>query len=218
MKNRTAYLNNRNLIASAMVCVSLVFIRYLWTTNLYYIFLLWNLFLAFLPLLISEILIRKAVLKFVAFLLMGIWLIFLPNAFYVVTDLIHLRYSTFPLFDGVMISLFAVLCLFIGFRSMMNIKLFSKTSFSYLNKWMPEKGVLFLSAFGIFIGRFLRYNSWDVITNPYSLFKDCLNFLISPIDYYEVWLFTAIFGLVLTGLYYIFQKITGLYDAFTASR
>jgi uncharacterized membrane protein len=65
--------------------------------------------------------------------------------------------------------------------------------------------VIFLTGFGVYLGRFLRYNSWEVLSNPKYLFIDILNIAIKPFSNQEAWLFTILFGLFLWVGYWAFE-------------
>ncbi|WP_432416500.1 DUF1361 domain-containing protein [Flavivirga aquatica] len=65
--------------------------------------------------------------------------------------------------------------------------------------------IILLTAFGIYLGRFLRYNSWEVIQNPSNLFNDILSIIIHPNKHYEAWLFTILFGISLNIGFWVFN-------------
>ena len=65
--------------------------------------------------------------------------------------------------------------------------------------------VIFLTGFGVYLGRFLRYNSWEILSNPKYLFIDILNIAIKPFSNQEAWLFTILFGLFLWVGYWAFE-------------
>ncbi|MDR5591006.1 DUF1361 domain-containing protein [Christiangramia sp. SM2212] len=197
-----------NVLSAAIFGCLLVVLRFLITMELHYIFLIWNLFLAMVPLGLSKLLCRQKFRLSLNLLLLGSWVLFLPNSFYVITDLIHLKNSNFLFYDAGLISFFAILCVSLGFLSMMEVKSFLHENAPKLNHWIMNIMLLFLCAFGIFLGRFLRYNSWNIVNDPISLFKDCFNFIRHPVEHAQVWFFTFGFGLLLVGLYHIFLKIT----------
>ena len=197
-----------NMLNASIFACFLVGLRFWITFELYYFFLIWNLFLALVPLVLAYILNRQKAHISISILLIGLWILFLPNSFYVITDLIHLKNSNFLLYDTVLITYFAVVCGQAGFLSMKEVTTYFRNKVPGLDPWILNIFLLFLSAFGIFLGRFLRYNSWNILNNPVSLFRDCFRFVRYPMDHAQVWLFTFGFGLLLTGLYHIFLKIT----------
>lgn len=141
-------------------------------------FLNWNLALAWIPLILAlwleRILYVKPWSSWQPLLVTFLWLGFLPNSFYILTDLIHLIEAprTDVVFDALMISSFAINGLLLGYSSLLLVH-------SELRKRLDTRacllligGVLFLSSFAIYIGRVLRWNTWDLIINPASLLVD----------------------------------------------
>ena len=137
-----------------------------------YIFLAWNLFLAFIPYWVSNYLKSQTVLRLKHIPLAGLWLLFLPNSPYILTDLFHfLERPGIPLwFDLVLISSYALVGFAVFYRSILDMgpvfrKYIPAIYFRYV---MP---LLFgLVAFGLYLGRYLRFNSWDII-HPFHLAK-----------------------------------------------
>lgn len=196
---------NRMLIYA----ISLLLLRIIITGEFYFIFLIWNLFLAAVPLWVSRISEKySSNNKYGAVLLFFVWLLFLPNTFYVITDLIHLKNSSsvYLMLDVLLIFSFAVLCCNLGFYSLNQINNIFRINFPKLNLNFFNYFVLILCSFGIYLGRFLRYNSWNIISNPKNLFFDCLNYFIYPVENIEVWIFTFGFGLFLISIKSLFEK------------
>ena len=201
------YLNrHKTLLLAGSCCCFLVLFRFVISLEYYYFFLIWNLFLAGIPFLLSEFISKTE--NFMATGILGmLWLLFLPNSFYGGTDLIHLQNSNRPYFDVFIIGSFAVLCCWLGFKSIQHMEQKFEILIPKIISWLIKIGVLFLCSFGIYLGRFLRYNSWNLLSDPYNLLEDCFSFLRFPVRHLEVWLFTIVFGLVLTGLYYIYLHL-----------
>lgn len=133
-----------------------------------FVYILWNIILAFIPFLISSILLYYSdihKLNQTLFVLGGIvWLIFLPNAPYIVTDLIHLgEVRSVPiLYDSVLLFTSAWVGLLLGLHS---IEQFEKILLSKYSKKITNFIILMIilfTSFGIYLGRFLRFNSWDI--------------------------------------------------------
>lgn len=150
-------------------CLLSLVVRNLAEGNTVYNFLLWNLFLAFLPLLIAWIIyfflgkLNKVVIIIASFL----WLLFYPNAPYMISDLIHVNNTNaMVLYDTLIIFSFSMLALFYGFYSLKIIH------FSY--RQITSKKIahvviivsILLSSAGFYLGRILRLNSWDLFTHP----------------------------------------------------
>lgn len=167
------------LLLSSAFCVLLSIFRIQWSSGFGYIFLVWNLFLAWIPFFISSSLInasRQGFPLFVPLLLLPAWLLFFPNAPYILTDLFHLRHkSQIPVwFDLILILSFAWNGLMIGFLSLLDIQQFIREKFSTTVGWMFVIMALIASSYGVYLGRFERWNSWDVLANPVYLLKDIL--------------------------------------------
>ncbi len=171
-----------SLLLASCFSVGLVLARIVVTGQLFFTFLVWNLFLAWLPFLFAEMAYhwrqRRLGLWGAGFL----WLIFLPNALYIVTDLMHLRpFSGVPIwYDAIMIFSFALTGLLLGFLSLQRMHNLVMDRFGLWPGWLFAAGTLALSSFGIYVGRFLRWNSWDVFTSPRSLLADIGRNLLTP--------------------------------------
>lgn len=180
--------------------------RYIVTGSYMYIFLNWNLFLAFIPWLISTAVIvydyqhKKRGL----IILLLSWLAFFPNSPYILTDLFHLRSnSSAPVwFDWVLILSFAWTGLMFGFASLRDIE-------GILGGWVKRGYIvplivllLFVAAFGVYVGRFLRWNSWDIVSSPLDLGEDVITRIIHPLRYARTWIITLLIGLLLNMMYF----------------
>ncbi len=153
----------RSLIASYAFSISMVLFRVVYTGDTMFLFLVWNLFLGWLPYFISSIITKKQYDKGLRFyLLVTMWLLLLPNAFYIITDLFHLRdREIVPLwFDLVVIISFAWNGLITGVLSMRQMEKIFNHKWKIKTDWLYVFPLMFLNALGIYIGRFLRYNSW----------------------------------------------------------
>jgi len=169
-----------------------------------YFFLLWNLFLAVIPLGLSLGLLRIKRLS-IALPLLGLWLLFFPNAPYVLTDLIHLtphNRGQVPLwFDLLMLLSFGLVSLWFGFQSLRFVQGWITRNFSKTAGWCVTIVTLLLSGFGVYLGRFLRWNSWDVLRRPRALLGDIGACVVDPSGHSQVWGFTFGFGGMLIFVY-----------------
>ncbi len=189
--------------------------RILYTGRITYIFLLWNLFLAFIPYVITRWMvdtsaIRNNLWKFVpAFV---VWLLFIPNSFYIITDLFHLReYPQAPLwYDLLLILSFAWNGLLMGILSVRQMEKSLPKILRPGNELMFIYPIMWLNALGVYIGRYLRFNSWDIITNPFGLMLDIIDLLIHPFLYKNAWGMVFCFSLFMTLLYLTIKKISKL--------
>ena len=198
------------LTFSLSFSILLLVIRMQITETRYFLFLIWNLFLAFIPYAITTYLISlKTTNRFLVIASLSVWLLFLPNAPYIVTDLLHLKYSSSKVLwlDVLMIFSFAVNGLMLFYYSIKDCKTILER---YFNSFWVEFiiiSILFLSSFGMYLGRFLRYNSWEILNNPSHIISDIVSILTQPKIHYNAWLFTLCFGVALSIGYYIFKNL-----------
>lgn len=183
------------------------------TDSLEYIFLPWNLFLAFIPYWITHWMTGNVSIienKIKLFLCLALWLLFIPNSFYIITDLVHFTHvRTAPKwFDLLLIFSFAwngILCGIISLRRVeILIALLRGKQFSIVLVF----AVMWLSAFGVYIGRFLRYNSWDVITDPFSLAGEILDMILHPLANEYAWGMTLCYSVFMTLVYFTIKKLS----------
>jgi uncharacterized membrane protein len=164
------------LMFATTASVVFVLTRIAWTRDLHYGFLVWNLFLAWLPLLFA-LLAREAFRteqqKTWRLLgLAGAWFLFFPNAPYILTDLIHLT-ARFPRFfwtDLTLILLCAFTGLMLGFVSLYFMQAIVARMFGRVAGWLFVALAVGLGSLGIYLGRFLRFNSWDVLLRPGKIY------------------------------------------------
>ena len=170
---------------SSAMSVMMVLFRMQWSGSLFGVFLIWNLFLAWIPFLFALALTGINVVapsRTKRILLFGGWLLFFPNSPYILTDLFHLRVrADVPLwFDLILILSFAWTGLLLGYSSLFEIQYFLKRRFKIFTVNCFITCLLILCSFGIYLGRYPRFNSWDIVTNPINLFTDIVNMLIHP--------------------------------------
>ncbi len=191
LKNNLFY--NR-LLQLTMLGIVILLYRVVITKSSDFTFLLWNLLLATIPLLISKQIAGsnwQEKSKFIRYSALLFWILFLPNSPYIITDLMHLDTSKPTLWvDLLMLFVFALNGVLLGTLSMMDV-------FAYLQKRnhpILANGILFgvslLSGYGIFLGRFLRFNSWDIIVRPQFLLECIFKSLLLP----QAWLWMFGFG------------------------
>lgn len=198
------------LYVSLLCTVVLITIRIIFTENWLFISLIWNLFLAFIPFAVSSILLKSANnYWWIQYALLIIWLIFFPNAPYIITDFVHLDYrAPVPFwYDLVIIFWAAWNGLILGFVSLLNIEKFLLTKF---NKRITDICVyifLVLCAFGVYAGRYLRWNSWDVVANPRNIAKDVKYIALNPEDNLNTWGITVLFSALLIVCYFTIKQL-----------
>lgn len=175
--------------------------------------IIWNLFLAFIPLVLSFFLYRRrstrrSLLWWVAFL---VFFAFLPNAPYLLTDIIHLIRATRSGYSAFVITLiFIPLHLFAIIAGFQAYVISVMNQSHYLRRIGLEKYVIgselvthTLAAIGVYLGRFRRFNSWDFVTDPGNIFVSTLDDLTSK----RPLLVIFISFIVLTVLYWIVKQI-----------
>ena len=161
------------LLAASAWCVVLLAVRKHEFGAAAYPYLVWNLTLAWIPLLLAILLVssyarRGSTLELVA--VGAAWLLFLPNAPYVLTDFIHLG-EAHRLYDTILIGSFAFTGLALGFASLLLVQLVVTRAGGALLGWVTALGALFFASVGIYLGRVLRFNSWDAIQRPHRLWE-----------------------------------------------
>ena len=156
---------------STALCVALVAVRIERTGTLEYRFLLWNLFLAWLPFVFALLLYdgyRRGRGRGSLFGWGALWLAFLPNAPYILTDVVHLREDgAAPLwYDAATVVAAAGTGLALGLGSLFLVQSVVTAARGPLTGWATSVVVLALSSVGVYLGRFVGVNSWDVVVDP----------------------------------------------------
>jgi uncharacterized membrane protein len=190
----------------------LICCRIYYSKSLLFIFLVWNIFLAWIPYMISYYLNKPVTGKrWKEVLLFSVWLLFFPNALYIITDLVHLQMDTSipKWFDAILLFTSSVVGLMMAFISLYRVE-------KFLSKRIRKKGVpiiiagiLFLGSFGVYLGRFLRWNSWDIIRNPLSLLSTIVQRFIFPFEHLRTWGVTIMLTILFYLLYLSIKKLPG---------
>ncbi|MDB6123690.1 MAG: hypothetical protein JWQ71_2683 [Pedosphaera sp.] len=175
------------LLFASMAGGGLVGLRIVWTKDWSYLFLIWNLFLAWLPLVFALGVCRqyqrgkRAGWKLGS--LAALWLLFLPNAPYIFTDLVHLNnwFRHHYWVDLSLILLFAFTGFLLGFISLYLMQSVVANRFGKWASWFFILVAAGLSGIGTYMGRFLRLNSWDVVCNPFKIFKGLGHWAADPL-------------------------------------
>ena len=190
----------------------LIAVRIFYTGSTIYLFLVWNIFLAWIPFMISSLFKKmNGKSKWKPALVFCCWLAFFPNALYIITDLIHFDLES-PVpkwFDALLLFSSAVLGLMLAFISLFRVE-------AFLSKIVNRKLqaplillILFLGSFGVYLGRFLRWNSWDIISNPFQLLSSIGHRIVSPFDHVQTWGITVVFTVFFYLLYVSIKKLPG---------
>jgi uncharacterized membrane protein len=169
------------------VCIGLVFARVAYSDSGRHLGLIWNLFLAWIPFMLAyfahAVSWRRAslylIIPFIAFL----WLIFFPNAPYMLTDLQDLarRATGAPLWYDVIIVVWCSWTgMLLGLISLYLMQDIIVRGFGRTAGWLFVFIISGLSSFGVYIGRFVRLNSWDILQNPAETAQEILGIVIDP--------------------------------------
>jgi len=240
----------RLLAVSMFFSCVLLLIRMIHTRHITFIFLPWNLFLAFLPFLISDYLSRmgcffrekclprtkylfgeqdpsrssagergsiprkgRRLSRKPIFVIGSLaWLLFIPNSFYILTDLFHLRdwYNDGLMpnwYDLIMILSFAWNGLLLGVLSLRQMEKIFVPLLPAHNELFFLYPVMWLNALGVYIGRYLRFNTWDVITDPFQLFGDIGGIVLHPLRNQYAWNMIFCFSVLMTLIYMMLKRI-----------
>jgi uncharacterized membrane protein len=204
------------LIFASAVCAGLDVARVVWTRNIDYFFLLWNLFLAWLPmvpaLLTVESWRRQPTPNWRLAALGAAWLVFFPNAPYIFTDIIHLTRDFRVHFwvDLALFLSFGFTGLVLGFVSLYLMQSVVKRAYGSRASWCFVAAVAALSGFGIYLGRFLRFNSWDVLVKPLELSRGVGKWAADPLANPHSYAFPALFATFLFITYLMLYALTHL--------
>ncbi|MDX2042515.1 MAG: DUF1361 domain-containing protein [Acidobacteriota bacterium] len=180
--------------------------------------LVWNLFLAWLPMLGALAAYNlnhwPTRLRWVPILgFAALWLLFLPNAPYLITDIIHLKQSgRVPLwYDLITLVAFAWTGSFLGLVSLFLMQDLVRRTIGRVTSWLFVVGVLVLNGFGVYFGRFLRWNSWDALFQPTNLMNQLVDGLQNPSDHMQTLAFTGLFTLLFSAVYLMMLSFTHLH-------
>jgi uncharacterized membrane protein len=192
-QHRTRWALYAALMLASATSTLLIVARVIHTGRLTYAFLVYNLALAWIPLgfaaaAYSFDACRSRAARVLAVACAGGWLIFFPNAPYLVTDLMHLRVRGNRLFwlDMTALQAFAWTGLALGFVSLDLIQRLVARRVGRAMSWLFAAAVLAASAFGVYLGRFRRWNSWDILRAPRALLADVAATLLNPFPNHQV--------------------------------
>lgn len=190
----------------SVFCFLLTVFRVHYADSPVFFHLNWNLFLALVPWLLSSSLIVFPSLRsrrlLTAFIL-GLWLLFFPNALYIVTDLFHLKNrAPVPLwYDLILLISFAWLGLLYGYLSLLDVEKLMRPRLNTFWLKVTSFSLIFLASFGVYLGRYLRWNSWDILRDPASLFLDISDRFLDPLAHPRTWGMTILLGIFLSMAY-----------------
>jgi uncharacterized membrane protein len=188
-----------------MFCALLITVRFIKTDHYSFLFLFWNLFLAWLPVFFIKR-IKYGTGKFRKMTLLALSVLFLPNAPYILTDLFHLKKSLMaPLwFDLVLILSFAFLGLIYFIIALELILEEVKVTFNKNINRVAKPFLFLATGYGIYLGRYLRFNSWDLVSDPLHLAGGMFNSIFNKNNFMETFGVTITFTVFLYLIYEIY--------------
>lgn len=198
-----------SVMLACLISLALLAGRIFSSDSLRYIFLVWNLVLAVIPLLVawwlSERLKTLSWFGWPQVVLSILYLGFLPNTFYLITDFVHLRPTDDVglYFDVVLLAGFMLNGIVLGFGS---VYLIHKQLLRRLNEHTALgiiAVVFFLASFATYLGRFTRFNTWDILLRPAGLLFDVSDRLVNPTQHSDTYLATLTLFLVLFSGYLV---------------
>lgn len=196
------------LLVTNTVSVLLFLFRLLEADNFRYWFMLWNLALAWIAPFIALWLVRRLQhMSWRHWTNIGLtlaWLLFLPNSFYMVSDLIHVRQTgeVSIIFDAVLFSSFIFNGFIAGYIGTYLIHRELNRRIALLKGYLLIAGVFVLCSYAIYLGRILRWNTWDALFQPAALLFDISDTFLRPVEHAQAYVITGSFTLLI-GVFYL---------------
>jgi uncharacterized membrane protein len=204
---------------ATLLCTLMLIARALYADRTGHLGLQWNLFLAWLPMLGALVAYnlgkrygRRAWPLSLPFL--AGWLLFFPNAPYILTDFINLapRHGVPFWYDLLMVVTYALTGMFLGLVSLYLMQSLVRRAFGAAASWVFALAVLAVTGFGVYLGRFPRWNSWDLLTDPSALLLDIWQRLSNPLAHSRTFVFSLLFSLCLAAMYFVMVSVIHLRD------
>jgi uncharacterized membrane protein len=200
------------LLLSSVLSFAFFAFRIIYSNTSNYSNLFTNLFLAWIPYLFSIMAAstyRFHPKRWGLILILGLlWLLFFPNAPYMVTDFYHLNpRPPVPLwFDISLIAIFAFTGCFLAIASLRSVHNIIEKFLGKIIGWIFALLSLGLGSLGVYLGRFRRFNSWDILLDPRSVIKDIAHNILNPLDNLGFLGFTLMFTSILLVFYLMFTS------------
>ncbi len=204
------------LALATLVCMAQLAVRALYARQAVHFYLVWNLFLAWLPMLSALIAYNVPLLpqrRWLYWLLLApcviFWLLFFPNAPYILTDIMHLRpLDGVPLwYDLILLVSAAWTGSFLGLASLYLMHLLVRRAAGARAGWLFAAAAVALCGFGVYLGRFPGWNSWDVLTDPTGLLLSIAMQLRHPLANAPAFVFSALLAISLGVMYLMLVAI-----------
>jgi uncharacterized membrane protein len=199
------YLQALGLLSGLVVGLTGLRIILTGTFHLWYV--VWNLALAWVSLVVIWVLSKRLEesrwLSWQNVSLSAVWLIFLPNTWYVLTDFVHVSTNgeINQLFDIVLMGVLTTCGFILGFTSLFLMHKQFLKRFSERTSGVIIGLIIFISSFAIYIGRDLRWNSWDVVTNPSGIIISVSDRVIDPFGHPRAINMTGLFFVLISVMY-----------------
>lgn len=177
----------------AIPAIALTLIRPLLSNTDSYIYMNWNLFLGLLPLVFAGLYARNIGGKIGSFIWFVLWIGFLPNAPYMITDFIHIADvgpRSILWMDSIMLFAFAWVGMIAWLQS-----LFMMYQRNHIKTFIPS--ISLLTAIGLYLGRYIRFNTWDILTRPNEIINTVLDVFLHPLNHEPFLLFITVFWVFL---------------------
>lgn len=203
------------LAASSALSVLLFALRCVYTGGLTFFFLNWNLILAWVPLACAAAVwllqAESARPRLRSAPLLALWLLFFPNAPYILTDLMHLApREGVPLwYDLLLLLSFAWNGLILGFASLWIVHGLLQRWYGAAVGWLGAAAVLVAGSVGIYLGRFERWNSWDLLTDPAPILRTLARALLDPTAHVKPIAVVALTAGLLGAMYLTLTLLSG---------
>jgi uncharacterized membrane protein len=196
MKKLTTLIPRQILILILLASILNIARVFIFQTE-YTLYLFWNIFLALLPFAVSSFLLayhRKGKLATPLFIIGGIvWVLLLPNAPYIITDMIHVGHnrSTLALYDTFLFFSFAWAGILLAFYSISHIEEILENRYAKRTVSILIPLIMLLASFGMYLGRFLRFNTWDILSSHMTVLGNAWSIISQPANYAEAYVFTG---------------------------
>ena len=194
----------------SFLCLGLFIARSISVASTFYFFIPENLALAWASLILASVLVGELAKRpwssWQNILLTIAWIAFLPNSWYVMTDLIHIRPwgEVSQLYDVVLLSCLMICGFLLGFASLYLVHRELIKRMSQRRALVIIEAIILLSSFAIYLGRVLRWSTWDVITNPTGLILNITDRIVNPTAYSSSYSVTLLFFITISVMYLSF--------------
>lgn len=201
---------------ATIVSATFFFIGALRNASMEFWYLIWNLVLAWVPfglsLWLRRLLRTRRWASWLPLVVTIVWLGFLPNTFYMLTDYIHLQdvVRVDQIYDVAMFTALIATGVSLGFASLAIVHVELRRRLSAASAWRAIGLILLLASFAIYIGRELRWNTWDIITSPAGILFDMSERIINPTAHTQTFVVTTTYFVLLSACYYCLWRVASL--------